>query len=238
MPGQTLKAQARQVPEHRAQLLSLVLWELVHSGREEILKDFRPDSCIASTAVAIDVLNHFGFPAEPLPVRVCVYNEAMVKRIEAEGFPEGSNTTRQWNAQDGSWGVAVGYPPDDQSRSSGYIGHLTALSYHFLIDLSIDQASRPPRSIHLQPIAIRIPESFPHQDPEFTVIQNGCLLLYKARLLDTQYRKSKDWSISARRARAVAAIKDKIRRELQAVATNHHNKAPLCTATHHTEGKK
>lgn len=55
---------------------------LTKTGRQEILKEFRADSCIASTRCCQDVLAHFGILSEPLSVEVAIYNPAFLAELD------------------------------------------------------------------------------------------------------------------------------------------------------------
>lgn len=46
--------------------LEVLLYFLGHEGRDEILRHYRRDSCLASTRIGIEFLRHFGYTARPL----------------------------------------------------------------------------------------------------------------------------------------------------------------------------
>ena len=130
---------------------------LVNFGREEILRDYSPGGCIASTRIAIDVLDYFKINAKPLSVKVEIFNEAMVKRIEA-GVHGGSHEERiKWFEEDGSWGIGIGFG----GQPGRWPGHLVALVENkWLLDMSLDQANRPERMIFLRPCYSEVTQEF------------------------------------------------------------------------------
>lgn len=86
-----------------------VVKQLAELGRPEILKKWRPDSCIASTRIALLVLREFGIRARPLPVEVLVFNDAYHRRVEREGrMPEGHAEVERWWEEDRAWGLGIG----------------------------------------------------------------------------------------------------------------------------------
>ena len=138
---------------------------LMEYARPEILTTHRPDSCIASTAVGIRVLERFGIGAWPVPVHavamnaqyVAMMNEVATNKEENPDAEMPEEAQRQWMER-GAWSVELSNLP---SRADGFDGgHLVIGIKDHLVDLSIDQASRPHKGIPLEPLAIDCPQSF------------------------------------------------------------------------------
>ena len=105
-----------------------VVRALLGVGRVEILRYWDVNSCIASTRIAIEVLARYGHRALPVVVEARAYNRVAADAIES-GHP---------GLVDGGFGVSLGADAGEQMGL-----HLIALLDELLIDLSLDQASRP-----------------------------------------------------------------------------------------------
>ena len=118
---------------------------------------YRPDCCIAATAILIDVLDYFRLNARPLSVIATVFNPAMSERIEREGMPTLEEAERDWFPY-GCYSLAVGVGDPEAGK---WPGHLVAnLADRVLIDLTLDQADRPQHGIVLpMPIIAPFPPS-------------------------------------------------------------------------------
>lgn len=120
-------------------------------ARPIIRQDFAAASCIASTAITIEVLRLHGISAVPFPCKVLVFNAPFVQRIEREDrFPDAAETI-VWTTGTDLWSVGLGFSrPHEQ-----HVGHYVALAEgRYLIDASIDQASRPEKGINLPPVMV------------------------------------------------------------------------------------
>jgi hypothetical protein len=131
-----------------------IVTALLQTARPEIRKEFREDSCIASTAVGIDAMTHFGVLSEPFPVRTSMFNARFVARIKlGQPWPQGLEV-HQWAEEDGSYSVGIGFGTGQQGK---WPGHLVILAEkQFLIDLSVDQASRPLYNMAFEPLSVKI----------------------------------------------------------------------------------
>ena len=155
---------------------------------------FSRDSCIAATRIAIDVLAAIGVVAEPIAVRVAIFNAAMVQEMERlERLPASKDETLEWQRRCGAWSVAIGSGVPQPGR---WPGHLVAFvpTHRLLIDLSLDQATRREHNIVLNPSVIDVPPSSPFlQGAPLLVSLNDCLLQYE-RIADLGYRSSRNWT--------------------------------------------
>lgn len=178
-----------------------VLQGLLKYARPEILKEFRADSCIASTAVGLDILMHYGILAEPFPVRTLIFNEPFTSRLEnGQGWPTGQQV-RVWTEEDGSYSVGIGVGTQQPNKWAGYLAIL--VEKRLLLDLSIDQATRPQYNMMLEPLCVEIDEQFISGSPK--VFKAGqCVVRVDALLGNEGYTSSPDWLFAGRRRKIVA----------------------------------
>jgi hypothetical protein len=121
--------------------------------RAAVLARYRPDSCITTTRVLIEVLRYFGVSAEPWAVDLTVTNAA----------------GRKWAATDvpiEDWpdeAYSIGMRADSAARPGDGgqfgVGHVVAVvAGGLMADASIDQVARPGHGIPaLAPVLARLP---------------------------------------------------------------------------------
>jgi hypothetical protein len=172
-------------------------------GRQEILRSYNSDSCIISTAVALDVLQHFGFHACPLSVRTTIYNAAAVDCMKKRLLPR-PDQIKEWADKYGSWTVGIGF--GERQSPAKWPGHLVALHEDTLIDLSLDQATRPKYEMNLTPMFGKTSLAFVEGDEkEVWIKEDGCVITYQ-RTYNESFSKSPDWSDRKRRRAIVLSI--------------------------------
>jgi hypothetical protein len=164
---------------------------------------YRPDCCIAATAILIDVLDYFRLTARPLSVIASVYNPAMSERILREGMPTLEEAERDW-FPNGCYSVAVGIGDPEPGK---WPGHLVAnLADQALIDLTLDQANRPQHQIVLPPFLVApLDGEFLLGKADLAGTGNGCRIVYEARPADRSFERSNDWKSKKRRSEVVGA---------------------------------
>lgn len=187
---------------------------LLEHARPEILKEFAPDSCIASTAIGIEVLTQLFIAANPLPVRTLIFNKAFSDRIQnGAKFPKNQEQVRKWSKEDGSYSIGIGVGTGLPGK---WPGHLVILVEDVLIDLSIDQANRPQYSIDLRPFAVTVGEEFLVKKEPFVFAKNGCTIrIDHLQPPNQDFLKSPDWLLSGRRKPIVDRILKIMRGKLQ-----------------------
>jgi len=177
-------------------------------GRTEILKDFRKDSCIASTRVAIDVLNHFHISAKPIATALTVFNPTYARNIHNAGYiPTSPDEIKEWFEQ-GARSVEI---------NSQDLAHVVAIIKNaYLLDLSLDQANRPHKKIHVSPHCSPIPKAFVcGETAEYSV--GGCIICYHALPENKNFIHSRDWLYSDRTRRAIHSIISQIQKRLDKI---------------------
>jgi len=169
--------------------------QVVRTIRPLMAHSFSRDSCIAATRICIDSLAAFGVVAEPVAVRVVIFNPAMVRNIERFGrLPSSREETLEWYERCGAWSVGIG---SGLSQPGRWPGHLVAYvaAHRLLIDLSLDQATRREHGIVLNPTVLEVPVDSPffNGEPLIETI-NGCLLSYE-RISNDGYQVSPNWHV-------------------------------------------
>ena len=179
---------------------------LIDVGRPIILESFSPDSCIASTRIGLAVLTYFGIAAKEYPVSITVLNkDAMQFLAEHDGdlFALKAETMK-YAVEDrgGPWTVGLGAPDLPELRPNGTVGwpgHLVIgmRRWDRLLDLSLDQVSRPHKNMPLGATMIDVPEHWwditeERQPTVLTDGTSGTVLLLMHRH-DTNYRKAPNW---------------------------------------------
>lgn len=160
---------------------------LLGPGRARILQEYHPDSCIVSTRIAVECLKAHGLEAWPQAVAMHAFNPtaaAHVEKREAFDYDE-----------DGGYAVAVEgtghWGPDSRGRRS-WDAHLVAMfrdsTGEVMLDLSLDQATRPERDLVVHPIVFRVLGW-----PTGWKFENGCLVAYD-RVPSRSYRQSPNWA--------------------------------------------
>ena len=172
---------------------------------------YRPDCCIAATRITVDALRGLGFQVEPVVVHCQVFNAVYWNWLLAHGRWPADMEEAQALVDAGAHSVDIGNPRDQQ-QPGGWVGHLVALVEGcLLIDLSLGQATRPAKQMYLPPIAAMIADGFATGTPD-DFEMNGCRVRYEPRPGVTSYTASKDWSIPARHAPVLRAIRNRMKR--------------------------
>jgi hypothetical protein len=179
-----------------------VLDALVRHARPIIREYFSADSCIASTRIGLDVLEFFGLHGQPMPVMLAVWNADALALIERVGIDQAGPQilAQPLDQTGGPWTVGIGARPEgNDTRPGGWNGHLViGLPRHdVLVDLSVDQASRPLKNIHLQPLWTQPGADWWHGGPEVqavTGLDYGTALTYRHLTAGGDgYRASPNW---------------------------------------------
>lgn len=192
--------------------------------RPRILEHFSPDSCIATTRILIDILTYFGIPTQPLPVEVTIFNEQARTLLETHGLDAVAEAVyaREPGEPGGPWTLGLGI-----TRTPTDVGHLVvALPHHgYLLDGSLDQASRPHKNITLPPLPIRILDPAflttptavldytytPPASPGSGAPEEPVTLIYRNTPQNRRYRDSPNWKHTTHASTATPAGKEVFR---------------------------
>jgi hypothetical protein len=169
---------------------------LLQYGRKRMLRRWAPDSCIAATRIAVDVLAHYGIAARPQGTRVTAITHKLLDR-QASGNFDGK-------LRAGEYIIKIGNPESD--RAVFYQGHVIALTSKHLIDMSLDQASRPHKGLCLTNAVLPWDGKFP------VTVWHDDLVFGYVLFDDESFYQSPDWYDTERHADLVADIIRKIGR--------------------------
>jgi hypothetical protein len=145
----------------------------------------RLDSCIAMTRCAIEVLRAFGLEAQPANVEVVAANQTFM-RLMGEGNIRMEDKLPDWAVAEGAWAVGLGLRPKDEE-----VGHVVAILDDQVIDLSLDQASRPQRGIVLEPLVGTLPDNYRCEPWVYKV--DEAYVTYHLRADLKKWLMSRDW---------------------------------------------
>lgn len=202
-----------------------VLDALVEVARPIILEEFNLDSCIATTRIGIDVLDYFGIKATALPISAVVFNKEALDLLTSGTSMEDLKAIMAAIPIDepgGPWSIGVG--AGGPLKHNDWAGHLIATipEASTIIDLSIDQASRPHKNFTLVPYHAVLDEDdwWSGKEPMATFSNaDGCYLLLDRRVPDpVGYLSSPNWKrtsnveggkpFKALTGRIIRAVKD------------------------------
>lgn len=160
--------------------------------RADVLTTHGRDSCIYTSALTLRVLRELGADAFALSVQTVVMNAAAAGFIDEHGG--------QWRPEDedamlaaGGYAVGVGFAAGDMTGK--WAGHLAVVcNRRWLLDFSIDQASRPEHDIAIEGLVATVGEPFLRGREAARLIgEGGVRVEYRARPGDRSYRDSPDW---------------------------------------------
>ena len=171
------------------EFLEQVVETLKGYGRQRILEDYRPDSCIVSAKIAVRVFDHYQVKAKALPCRVLAYNPTFVKAIH-----------------DGT--AKLDTPVNDQPEGCYAVGSDEHLVVYIaeppgILDLTLDQLSRPDHGIKVEPSSFRaVPAWSDGKISHAYHTGDGTMVIYQAKPRHNWYQVSPNW-----RGRDAATVK-------------------------------
>ncbi|MBD2461047.1 hypothetical protein H6G89_08330 [Oscillatoria sp. FACHB-1407] len=163
--------------------------------REEILRGYVQESCIATSKLLLQVLHELGIQARPIPNTVLVMNQPYAANVNRIGrLPQGKEL-ETWSKQDNSYSVGLGFGMGSPDRWTGHLGILvTIANSNLLIDASVDQVNSPKRLLAIEPPVIApVPEQFATREASVMVEQNQCLLIYTSKPGNDSFRQTPAW---------------------------------------------
>lgn len=195
-----------------------------------IIRDHYPDvgACIEATKIGVAVLADVGVPAAPITVQTVAYNPAAAQLLRTN--PDGLQAAMA--AADpgdlaGPWLVGVGMRGQRPVAQDRWPGHLVigVRRHGLVVDLTVDQASRPARGMTLGPAVFAVPPDDLWWSGGVTHgFQAGdtgqCVLAVTAHPADMSYRVTPGWrwptgahraTGAACTARVLAAVKAALR---------------------------
>jgi hypothetical protein len=184
--------------------LDRLLASLAPIVRDEILKDFAPDCCIATAAILRRVFRHFHLDTTPIPVSVHIFNAAYLK-LRRAGVPFPDDPAELHELMDRTEAVAIGIT-EESVHPGKWPGHMLVLVEDVLVDASLDFCNRPEHNITL-PSFMTMPSRPPFLEfrSQLARMVNGCEIVYR-RSHDNAWLSDPDWTTESRARRAVNAI--------------------------------
>jgi len=182
--------------------------ELCDRGRKEILAyNHRPDTCLFSTALAIDVLSTFGIEAKPLKVSLLCFNKPFWERMSStNSLPQTERERKAWEEEIGAYALGLGVPDPKKKGPSLHVVCYTEPD-HIMIDLSVDQINRPKHGIVVEPAYGHVDEAFlKGQEREYFSTKAGVMLCYEAEPWDNFFFMAPDWADKSRRAKLAKKV--------------------------------
>ena len=153
-------------------------------ARREICRHFPGNSCIASTAITMDVMSHYGRAS--LPWEVCVH------------------------VTDSKHNIELGCHPPASEQQVG--GHLVAVVQgSFLVDASLSQVTKAYPELEVPSVLVGelLPTGQPLQN-SYRFRTPRAEVVYAAHRMSRDFRESSDWGPSPQRDEAASRIIDLI----------------------------
>lgn len=207
MPAITDEEGLARAIERDAAVIAL----LTEAVPREIDRDFPPELglsiCILGARVGHEVLRHYGIGCRTLACQLTVFNEAMVSRVGREAhMPKDDAEMKRWAREDGSWSVGTGGEGVNTPQGR-FDGHVVSLAFPgkipevdgVLIDLSLQQQSRPQRKIVLEPLTTVAPRGFLGGEEVCIAEMHGCICRYRHLPDSFDWCKVPDWRDAGRR---------------------------------------
>lgn len=176
-------------------------------ARPVMLKYWAKNSCIASTRLAVEYLRGKGIRADALAVEVLAFSPAMARRVEEHGGVPDEETFEEWCREDEKvWSIGLGVP-HPALEEEGFVGHVVCMVENkWLLDLSIDQASRPERDMPLEPLYALASENILAGKPSVLRHPSGITLEYGPRPEDRSFLTAPDWTKKERFKKVLAEL--------------------------------
>lgn len=198
--------ESRDDPEEtNDQDLRSLLDVFAEEARPEIVRDHRPESCIASTWITNRVFSRLGFGVQELQVRVTVCNPAFTRLRKELGRSPTEEEFDRWTEEEDAWTIGIGYPPYERG---GLGGHLVSLvDGRYLVDASIDQVNAVGHGMDLPGVIYANAEGgFLYGTSSQVLEVQNHLIEYERDRVAGDYKDSYDWSSNPETSAAVDRI--------------------------------
>lgn len=174
-----------------------VIEALVKTARPLMLRGvgtqaFKRDSCIAACRIGSQALHHFNVQARVIGVAYIALNAAYVKQVSDEKrVPENID-----ELSDESHSMAIGLDWNDTDN----VGHFAlACGPRLLVDLAIDQMSRPQKGITLsEPLVATMPAGWQSSGERYWTHKPEYSFAINAEPTNKNFLRSRDWTVRSR----------------------------------------
>lgn len=160
------------------------------------------NSCICCTKVLVELGEATGLDIRPLTVETTVFNPVFADFIEKKGLDPTEEDMHAMGKAGGRF-VVIGSRRDGDAEPGCWPGHLVAVmraagKTPVVIDLTIDQANRPNKDIHItDPLVFGVPSGFlmgrAIATGFYPTKAGKICFVYRAIPNDTTYEASPDW---------------------------------------------
>lgn len=191
-----------------------VIEALVETARPIMLRGvgtfaFKKDSCIAACRIGTLALAEFGVQAHTIGVSYAIYNAAYRRQVAADHgvLPQTPDEVR-----DGSHSIGLGVEWGDDSM--GHFG--IAVGARLLLDLSIDQVTRPDKDLHFNaPLVANMPAGWKKGGERVWTHTAAYTIGIQAEPGNKGYLRSRDWLLRERYEPFVRAVVAAMRADLR-----------------------
>jgi len=160
-----------------------------------VAKDYRPDCCIAATAIGSEALRYFGVAAEPVASDVVLFNpEAWELQNRGVPVPEWPST---------AWSLGVQREMLVAEGRDGFCGHLVIIIGDLLVDLSAAQFDRPKKGLRCDKPLILDGGKWDDEAGRMSfgaILPDGTTIIYWLRPENRAWKAAPDWKNRAERA--------------------------------------
>lgn len=160
--------------------------------REEVLKVYREDSCIATSKATLELVKQLHVDAYALPVVCMIANEPLWRYADEHGVYPAVGSAEY---PEGGYGVGVGMGVKQEGR---WPGHLVVIAERkWLLDFSLDQATREDQHISLGPQVISVSERWLRRTDQIHIYQAGSVRLHYMKHVGeyaNDYKNAPDWA--------------------------------------------
>ena len=186
----------------------------------------KKNNCIVTAAVMQKVLQFYQVNAAPLVVRAAAYNAEFWSLVERLGWPRDDITLNEW-IDLGAYSVGLGYAERGQVNGSvngsSWAGHLVLTAAIpdrwgiWLLDVSLDQATRPGKGIELVPL-VGVVNPDPIRAGEIMATKmNDAILVYNFFPDERSYEGLEDWIEHKKNSKIARGVVEYINGALQPV---------------------
>lgn len=165
------------------------------------------DSCIAACRIGALSLHHFNVQARVIGVSYIILNAAYITQVnETKHVPEDASELR-----DDAHSLAIGVDWNDTDN----MGHFAlACGPRLLVDLTIDQVSRPDRGLVFdQPLVASMPAGWQSSDERHWTHTEAYSFAARAEPQNKNFVRSRDWTLRSRYEPFVRAVIAAMERE-------------------------
>lgn len=171
------------------------------------------DNCVMSSRIAYELFKYYGLNPKPLAVSVTVGNPRYTELLGLHGPPTSREQLDEWVAQ-GAFCMGITGHRKAPPKPGYWNGHLVTVCEDTLLDLSLDQCSRPQHNMEVEELYARVPQRFLEGSERAVFIHaTGCVVIYEIEPWNEGWKGASDWEFVA----AYQHVIDEIIGEIEAL---------------------